>query len=127
MTTDNTYYEQVKAAMDECDTIDLSHAEAAEADAGFDGGEFSGPASDRMRVAALEACAQRHGFPDYNHLESEADRLGFGPHTPGASCPAEEHQWVREITDTETGTYMECCRLCDATRVPAPPKPRKRI
>lgn len=42
--------------------------EAAEHDAAFDGGEWSGPAASRALLRALNTLAQSEGFADYEHL-----------------------------------------------------------
>lgn len=42
--------------------IEEAHAIGAEADAGFDGGEFSGPAHDRAMHAEIEKLAEAHGY-----------------------------------------------------------------
>lgn len=39
-----------------------AHAEGAHADAGFDAGEFSGPAHSEMEHKEVSALAEAHGF-----------------------------------------------------------------
>ncbi len=44
------------------ESIEQQHAEALYADAGFDGGEFSGPAHARMAQKDADRAARRLGF-----------------------------------------------------------------
>ena len=81
MTIDATYRTQVETAFEACCKAMEASAEAADADAGFDAGEFSGPAHAEMLERQLDQIAESFGFPDYGHLEEEADRFGFGPHS----------------------------------------------
>ena len=51
-----------------------SHEEGREADAGFDAGEFSGPAHDRNLEKAMTALAVKNGFT-YDQVQDEVMRL----------------------------------------------------
>ena len=51
-----------------------SHEEGREADAGFDAGEFSGPAHDRSLEKAMTALAEKSGFT-YDQVQDEVMRL----------------------------------------------------
>lgn len=46
--------------LEEARQIQADHAYGAEADAGFDAGEFSGPEHDRMEDAELHKLAERY-------------------------------------------------------------------
>lgn len=48
--------------VDFAEAIMNAHAEAAEADAGFDGGEFSGPAHHRAEEREITKLAEQHGY-----------------------------------------------------------------
>ena len=52
-------------------------AEAAEMDAAFDGGEFSGPAGARALARERDRLARRFGFADADALEQVARGLGL--------------------------------------------------
>jgi hypothetical protein len=54
--------------------IQEDHAYGAEADAGFDGGEFSGPAHMEMETEAIGSLASRNGFT-YDQVMDEVSRL----------------------------------------------------
>jgi len=71
------YEALVEQAFNACGTLINQYIDGAEADAGFDAGEFSGPANARAMAKALDKKAIEFGFPDYDHLESEAGRLGL--------------------------------------------------
>lgn len=51
--------------------IYAQHEEIADIDAGFDGGEFSGPAHDRMAEREVEQMAQKEGYT----LDQVADEM----------------------------------------------------
>lgn len=53
--------------LEEAHQIYRGHAEGAELDAGFDGGEFSGPAHDSMLEDALRELAARYDV-DFDDL-----------------------------------------------------------
>lgn len=52
-----------------------SWAEAADRDAAFDGGEFSGPASERAAERDIEALAQRLGFSSADAVRAAIEAL----------------------------------------------------
>lgn len=54
--------DKLKAAADEVERIMAAHEEAAGFDAGFDGGEFSGPAHSRMEQREIDECCKKHGL-----------------------------------------------------------------
>lgn len=72
--------DKLQAAWVECYGIIAADEEGREADAGFDGGEFSGPEHGLMLGRALNECAQRHGFRSYIHLESMAEEHNLCEH-----------------------------------------------
>ena len=63
--------------------IHEEHARAAEMDAGFDGGEFSGPAHSEMAFEAVEELAIRYGFTsdeigaEFNKIIAEETEAGY--------------------------------------------------
>jgi hypothetical protein len=71
------------------------HAKGAEADAGFDAGEFSGPAHGRQQVADLAAIAARHGItPD--QLDDLLLEWGDTPGDDACSCGARPGDGITE-------------------------------
>jgi hypothetical protein len=50
------------------------HAEGAEMDAGFDGGEWSGPAHQRMAEKAVQTLCEIHNV-DFDDVQSEVENL----------------------------------------------------
>lgn len=54
--------------------IHQAHDEAASADAGFDAGEFSGPAHGRMADEEIKALAEENGFT-YEQVNQEIERI----------------------------------------------------
>lgn len=51
------------------------HALAADMDAGFDAGEFSGPAHDQMEQREITALAEANGFT-FDEVMNEVTRMG---------------------------------------------------
>lgn len=54
---------RMKDALAEVEAFAVRQDEGRDLDAGFDGGEFSGPAHDDIFERGVEAIAQRHGVP----------------------------------------------------------------
>lgn len=63
--------------LEEARQIQADHAYGAEADAGFDGGEFSGPEHVRMEDEALHKLAQRYDvdFDDMMYVLSSGEMM----------------------------------------------------
>ncbi len=60
-----------------CDAIEQRMYEAMDADAAFDGGEFSGPANARAARRQMDAVAMRLGFASALVAEQVADAVVF--------------------------------------------------
>jgi hypothetical protein len=67
---DNALTELAQKAIE----IYSAHEEGADMDAGFDAGEFSGPAHDRMAKREIQKLAADSGFT-VNEIESEVARI----------------------------------------------------
>jgi hypothetical protein len=68
---------RIAEAWNHCERIAEMHAVGAAADAGFDGGEFSGPAHLRAESRQLDTTAREYGFRDYEALRDRAIDLGI--------------------------------------------------
>lgn len=55
-----------------------SYAIAAEADAGFDGGEFSGPANEDAEERALRQLAEKNGYSFEDLQTAMMERMNSG-------------------------------------------------
>jgi hypothetical protein len=71
-----------------CDAARARTAEAADLDAGFDAGEFSGPAHERAFERECDAIAQRLGFTSADVVDGVRRALGVRPHGTYTSAVA---------------------------------------
>jgi hypothetical protein len=96
--------------------IERSHAEAAEADAGFDGGEFSGPAHGRMVEDEITQALKPLGFTPRTY-NMELDRRGCGrfAYVNGIYAPT-GHTWETDRWEFEFNE-RDCSGAFDGNRV----------
>lgn len=102
------YERMIKKAYGMCDKIDHEHAEAAEYDAGFDAGEFSGPEHARMAQREKDRVAKMFGFEDFDALETEAIRFGIVSFNPSCGPDDDSHDWQEQPGEPPFDSCPDC-------------------